>query len=314
MMIQPAMGSVNLLFGAVPPTNKNKLITNTYNIYRGTAPGTETLLAANQNLSASSGPFQYTDTTVKNGQIYYYKVTLVVNNKESIPSLEASAIPGATAGTTPTNVAALSTQFQSSNAWTDMTYLLDMNSVTWKYYLADGTEPDCDDDAMTCQPVAQNYHIPSFWNPLWFFTTIAGKANSDNTYMAKHIQPSDQFLLDVKNGTLPAVSWIVPNNHNSEHPQNGVQAGMEYVTGLVNAIMETGVNGYQGVNYWNNTVIFIAWDDWGGFYDHIPPPIADSYTDKNGHKSAIGYGIRVPGLIISPYVVHSIDRPCPSYS
>ena len=62
-----------------------------------------------------------------------------------------------------------------------------------------------------------------------------------------------------------------------------VSAGQTYVTGLVNAIM-------QSPN-WDNTAIFLSWDDWGGFYDHVTPP----KVDRNG------YGLRVPGLVISPY-------------
>ena len=62
-----------------------------------------------------------------------------------------------------------------------------------------------------------------------------------------------------------------------------MSAGQAYVTSLINAIM-------QGPN-WNSTAIFLAWDDWGGFYDHVVPP----RVDQNG------YGLRVPGLVISPY-------------
>jgi phospholipase C len=69
----------------------------------------------------------------------------------------------------------------------------------------------------------------------------------------------------------------------SEHPPGLVSAGQTYVTGLVNAIM-------QGPD-WNSTAIFVSWDDWGGFYDHVKPPVAD----------ANGFGIRVPGIVISPY-------------
>jgi phospholipase C len=62
-----------------------------------------------------------------------------------------------------------------------------------------------------------------------------------------------------------------------------VSAGQTYVTGLVNAIMKS--------PEWRSTAIFISWDDWGGFYDHVDPPV----VDQNG------YGLRVPGLVISPY-------------
>jgi phospholipase C len=79
------------------------------------------------------------------------------------------------------------------------------------------------------------------------------------------------------------VSWVTPNGRVSEHPPGLVSAGQTYVTGLVNAIM-------RGPD-WDSTAIFLAWDDWGGFYDHVTPP----RVDKNG------YGLRVPGLVISPY-------------
>jgi phospholipase C len=79
------------------------------------------------------------------------------------------------------------------------------------------------------------------------------------------------------------VSWIVPSNPVSEHPPALVSAGQSYVTSLVNAVMKS--------PDWSSTAIFLAWDDWGGFYDHVPPPT----VDRNG------YGLRVPGIVISPY-------------
>jgi phospholipase C len=99
----------------------------------------------------------------------------------------------------------------------------------------------------------------------------------------RNIQPVDRFMADVQAGTLPAVSWIVPNGTVSEHPPALVSAGQAYVTGLINAIMESPL--------WSSTAIFLAWDDWGGFYDHVIPPRVD----------VNGYGLRVPGLVISPY-------------
>jgi phospholipase C len=82
---------------------------------------------------------------------------------------------------------------------------------------------------------------------------------------------------------MPAVSWIDPSNPVSEHPPNLVTNGQSYVTGLVNTIASS--------QYWNSTAIFVYWDDWGGFYDSVPPPSVDFN----------GYGLRVPDLVISPY-------------
>jgi phospholipase C len=162
-------------------------------------------------------------------------------------------------------------------AWTDLTYLLHKHNVRWKYYVAEGTQPDCDDDEMTCAPKPQSVGTPEIWNPLPFFTTV----NQDNEL--RNIQTLDHYYADIQAGTLPAVSWIVPNGKVSEHPSALVSTGQAYVTGLINAIMQSPL--------WSSTAIFLAWDDWGGFYDHIIPP----RVDRNG------YGLRVPGLVISPY-------------
>jgi phospholipase C len=76
---------------------------------------------------------------------------------------------------------------------------------------------------------------------------------------------------------------VIPNSRVSEHPPALVSAGQTYVTGLINAIMRS--------PDWSNTAIFLSWDDWGGFYDHVAPPAVD----------ANGFGLRVPGIVISPY-------------
>jgi phospholipase C len=162
-------------------------------------------------------------------------------------------------------------------AWTDLTYLLHQSRVSWKYYVAEGTEPDCDDDDMICAPKPQSVGTPEIWNPLPFFTTVRQDGELGN------VQTIDHFYADVGAGTLPAVSWIVPNGRVSEHPPALVSAGQAYVTGLINTIMQSPL--------WNSTAIFLAWDDWGGFYDHVAPPAVD----------VNGYGLRVPGLVISPY-------------
>jgi phospholipase C len=162
-------------------------------------------------------------------------------------------------------------------AWTDLTYLLYKANVSWAYYLSNGSEPDCEDDAMLCAAKPQNAKVPGIWNPLPAFDTV----KQDN--QLANIQQVDQFLEAAKAGTLPEVSWIMPDNKVSEHPPASISAGQAYVTGLINAIM-------QGPD-WNSTAIFLAWDDWGGFYDNVVPPKVDIN----------GYGLRVPGLVISAY-------------
>jgi phospholipase C len=162
-------------------------------------------------------------------------------------------------------------------AWTDLTHLMHEGGVSWKYYVAQGTEPDCVNDEASCAPSPQDAGTPGIWNPLPWFTTVHQNGELGN------IQPLDRFYDDARTGRLPQVSWITPNGETSEHPPALVSAGQAYVTGLVNAIMRS--------PNWSSTAIFISWDDWGGFYDHVPPP----RVDENG------YGLRVPGLLISPY-------------
>jgi phospholipase C len=165
-------------------------------------------------------------------------------------------------------------------AWTDLTYLLFQHDVSWRYYLAEGTQPDCYNDAETCAPRAQRVGTPEIWNPLPYFDTVHQDRQIGN------IQPLSQFFAAAKAGTLPQVAWIVPNGETSEHPPGRISAGQTYVTRLINATMQS--------PDWSSTAIFLAWDDWGGFYDHVVPPKVDGS----------GYGLRVPGMVISPYSRH----------
>jgi phospholipase C len=166
-------------------------------------------------------------------------------------------------------------------AWTDLTYLLHKNNVSWGYYVVAGSEPDCRNDAaVSCAPVRQNATTPGIWNPLPYFDTVRQDGQLSN------IQSVDNFYKSAANGSLPAVSWVVPSGPVSEHPPGALSAGQAYVTSLINAVM----NGPD----WNSTAIFLSWDDWGGFYDHVVPPTVD----------VNGYGLRVPGLVISPYAKH----------
>jgi phospholipase C len=162
-------------------------------------------------------------------------------------------------------------------AWTDLTYLLHQAGVSWAYYIFAGDEPDCENDEATCAPVPQRARTPGIWNPLPYFDTV-----KEDGQLAD-VQDLSNFYSAAAAGTLPAVSWICPNSLYSEHPPARVSNGQAYVTGLINAVMRS--------PDWDSTAIFLAWDDWGGFYDHVVPPA----VDQNG------YGLRVPGIVISPY-------------
>jgi phospholipase C len=142
-----------------------------------------------------------------------------------------------------------------------MAELLQNSHVTWKYY-----------DEKT------NPKQHSLWNPLPGFRQFQQSPD-----LMSHLVALDEFYKDAKSGALPQVCWIVPNRADSEHPPADSARGMWHVTDLVNAIMQSGV--------WKSTVIIVTWDDYGGFYDHVPPPAVDRF----------GYGPRVPALIISPY-------------
>jgi phospholipase C len=162
-------------------------------------------------------------------------------------------------------------------AWTDMTYLLHQRQVSWGYYVVPGNQPDCADDEPGCAPVPQNSFTPGIWNPLPYFTTV----RVDN--QLGNIRAVDKFYEQAAAGKLPAVSWVVPSFAVSEHAPAPISAGQTYTTSLINAVMRS--------PNWSSTAIFLAWDDFGGFYDSVPPP----RVDQNG------YGIRVPGIVISPY-------------
>ncbi len=157
--------------------------------------------------------------------------------------------------------------------------LLAAGHVDWKYYVTSGNLPDTEDGHVVGSQSQQQQNPDKYtlWNPLPAFPAV------QDTALRQRLVDTSQFYRDAAAGTLPEVSWVIPSGAVSEHPPAGVQEGMAYVTGLVNAVM-------QGPD-WNTTAIFISWDDWGGFYDHVNPPRVDQY----------GLGIRVPGLVISPY-------------
>ena len=172
------------------------------------------------------------------------------------------------------------------HAWTDITWLLDHAGIQWRYYIG----------ADTCwEPPCPGIHSPDYSSkaalmPIAGFTSFW---DGERDGIEDNIQDVHRFIDAAKKGTLPQVSWIVPASTVSDHPgsSSNTRTAMAYVTTIINAAMQS--------PEWDSTAIFLAWDDWGGFYDHVAPP----KIDQNG------YGIRVPGLLISPYAnAGSIDH------
>jgi phospholipase C len=153
-------------------------------------------------------------------------------------------------------------------AWTDLTWLLHKKRVSWGWYLDHGARSP-----------ANPAGVFSFWNVLPGFTDVHTDRQLGN------IRPLTAFMARARAGTLPQVSWILPDGRDSEHPPALVSTGQAYVTRIINAVMRSGD--------WKSSAIFLAWDDWGGFYDHMNPDRVQ--VDPRG------YGIRVPALVISPY-------------
>jgi len=157
-------------------------------------------------------------------------------------------------------------KFPSSGSYETLADLLDAGSITWKYYT----------------PKFVKSTPGALWNA---FDVIAAVRNGPE-WTTNVSMPQTNILKDVSNGKLPAVSWVIPDANDSDHPGYSSDTGPSWVSSIVNAI--------GGSSYWNSTAIIIVWDDWGGFYDPVAPPTP---LDTQG-----GPGFRVPMLVVSPYV------------
>jgi phospholipase C len=152
-------------------------------------------------------------------------------------------------------------------AWTDLTYLLHKHHVSWGYYLDHGAR-------------TENHNENGVWK-IW--NVLPGFTDVHKDGQTRNIRSLKVFYRQAKEGTLPKVSWLAPDLRDSEHGPALVSSGQAYTTRVINAIMRS--------PDWDSTAIFLSWDDWGGFYDHVNPPTVDK----------LGYGIRVPAIVISPY-------------
>jgi phospholipase C len=140
-----------------------------------------------------------------------------------------------------------------------MTDLLERKSLSWRYY--------------------QAYIGPGLWNAPDAILHV----RKSRDYGTDVIAPPSKILLDIKRGALANVVWVTPTALESDHAGSTNGSGPSWVAAVVNAIGKS--------SYWKDTAIFVTWDDWGGWYDHVRPPVYNSYE----------LGFRVPLIVISPY-------------
>ena len=202
--------------------------------------------------------------------------------------------PGTTVGciATPNNVVKLidpegnenQTQYPCFEHPT-LTDLLDAQGVSWRYYTPIASSIWSAPDAIQhiCQPQTQNGQLvctgTDWVNNVSVTNSVSGTGGPG------------QILTDIQNGKLAQVSWVIPTGQESDHAEVNDGTGPSWVASVVNAIGDS--------PYWANTVIFIAWDDWGGWYDHVPPP--QVLVNCSDWGCGYVYGFRVPVIVVSPY-------------
>jgi phospholipase C len=145
-------------------------------------------------------------------------------------------------------------------------------------------------DLLDAQQLSWKYYAPKFQkgqpNGLWNAFDVIAPVRYGPEWKNKIISPETTILDDIKNGKLPAMSWVIPDAQNSDHPgYSKKDTGPSWVASVVNAVGQS--------KYWDSTVVIVVWDDWGGFYDSLAPPSLDNQG---------GIGFRVPMLVVSPYV------------
>ncbi len=147
-------------------------------------------------------------------------------------------------------------------------------------------------DLLDAQSVSWKYYTPAIGDPgaIWSAFDVIAPVRNGPEWNANVSSPETNIFSDITNGTLPAVSWVIPNGQNSDHPSDGSDTGPSWVASVVNAVGES--------QYWDSCAIVIVWDDWGGFYDNVAPPLP---RDNQG-----GPGLRVPLLVVSPYTREAI--------
>jgi phospholipase C len=192
-----------------------------------------------------------------------------------------------------------------------LTDLLDQNQpspITWRYY---GDQ----DNSIWTAPNAIS-HICN--NSVSTGGGSCGSGNGSNQDWNNNVGPYIEttnhlapFLNDLQNCSLAQVTWVVPDGRWSDHPSENIGLGPDYVANIVNAVGGTGPPA-NNCGFWNNTVILIVWDDWGGWYDHVNPakPTGPGIGYSNDTGGQYVYGFRVPLLVVSTFAKqHYISGP-----
>jgi phospholipase C len=165
----------------------------------------------------------------------------------------------------------------SENGYADVATIFDRleeRGISWKFYVQNY------DPQITYRSLSQvsgNRASQVIWVPLLNMDRFL-----DDPKLSSHIVDLNEYFVDLENGTLPEVAYIAPSGA-SEHPPGSIRSGQKFVKSLIQALMRS--------NSWDSSAFLLLYDDWGGWYDHVSPP----QVDENG------YGMRVPGLLISPY-------------
>ena len=149
--------------------------------------------------------------------------------------------------------------------------VLNHSKVSWKYY----DYSLLSRAAATANPGSNSAY--DYWNPM------ASRTESYSPTFNSHFVGRSSFLSDVGNGTLPNISWVIPTANASDHPGYNETVGQSWIAQLVDAVEDSA--------YWNSTAIFVVWDDYGGWYDHVAPPRVMTKL----------LSFRSPALLISPY-------------
>jgi phospholipase C len=158
---------------------------------------------------------------------------------------------------------------ESSEQYSTLRDLLDAKGVSWKFYGEKIKSP------------------PGIWTAFDAIKAVRyGKEWGTNV-----VFQDKKIFTDLKGGHLPSVSWVVPDALNSDHPAEHSDTGPSWVASVVNAVGKS--------KYWKSSAVIVVWDDWGGFFDHAPPP----FYDGQG-----GLGFRIPLIIVSPYAQAHVEH------